>query len=172
MARISIIVAVTRNNAIGIKGDLLYHISADLKRFKDITMGHPIIMGRKTFESFPNGPLPGRRNIVITRQKEYRHDGIEVVGSLEEAMSLVESADEAMVIGGGEIYRAAMKYASCLYLTEIDVMRDDADTFFPEINRDEWAVVEESHVVSDPHSGVPYRFVTLQRPRVAGLSHT
>lgn len=164
MASISIIAAVTRNNAIGINGDLLYHISADLKRFKAITMGHPIIMGRKTFESFPNGPLPGRRNIVITRQKEYRHDGIEVVGSLEEAMSLAGSAEEAMVIGGGEIYRAAMRYASCLYLTEIDVTVDDADTFFPEINRDEWEVADVSPVETDPRSGVPFRFVTLQRP--------
>lgn len=161
MTRISIIVAVTRNNAIGVKGDLLYHISADLKRFKAITMGHPIIMGRKTFESFPNGPLPGRRNIVITRQEEYKRNGIEVVGSLEEALKAVEGADEAMVIGGGEIYRAAMKYASCLYLTEIDVVRDDADTFFPAINRNEWEVVEESAVETDPRSGVPYRFVTL-----------
>ncbi len=162
MTKISIIVAVTRNNAIGGKGDLLYHISADLKRFKAITMGHPIIMGRKTFESFPNGPLPGRRNIVITRQEGYRRDGIEVVGSLEEALETVAGTDDAMVIGGGEIYRAAMKYASCLYLTEIDVVRDDADTFFPAIIRDEWEVVEESAVETDPRSGVPYRFVTLQ----------
>lgn len=161
MARISIIVAVTRNNAIGIKGDLLYHISADLKRFKAITMGHPIIMGRKTFESFPNGPLPGRRNIVVTRQEGYRRDGIEVVGSLEEAIEAVAGTDEAMVIGGGEIYREAMKYASRLYLTEIDVVRDDADTFFPEISCDEWAVADVSPVETDPRSGVTYRFVTL-----------
>lgn len=99
MTKISIIVAVTRNNAIGTNGDLLYHISADLKHFKEITMGHPIIMGRKTFESFPNGPLPGRRNIVITRNTDYVHQGIEVVHSLKEAIDAVADTDEAMVIG-------------------------------------------------------------------------
>lgn len=84
---ISIIVAMTRSGAIGRKGDLLYHISADLKRFKSITMGKPVIMGRKTFESLPGGPLPGRRNIVVTRRKDYPADGIDTAGSLEEALA-------------------------------------------------------------------------------------
>ena len=163
MTRISIIAAVARNNAIGAKGDLLYHISADLRRFKAITMGHPIIMGRKTFESFPNGPLPGRRNIVITRRSDYRHDGIVTVNSLEEAIAAAGDADEAMVIGGGEIYREAMTHATCLYLTEIDAERDDADTFFPAINEEEWLITETSQTETDPRSGVTYRFTTLSR---------
>ena len=163
MTKISIIVAVTRNNAIGTNGDLLYHISADLKHFKEITMGHPIIMGRKTFESFPNGPLPGRRNIVITRNADYAHQGIEVVHSLKEAIEAVADTDETMVIGGGEIYREAMPIASRLYLTEIDATRDDADTFFPNINRDEWEIESQSETFEDPRSGVSYRFTCLSR---------
>lgn len=163
MARISIIVAITRDNAIGVKGDLLYHISADLRRFKEITMGHPIIMGRKTFESFPNGPLPGRRNIVITRNPDYSHPGIEVVGSLDEAIALVKDTDEAIVIGGGEIYREALPLASRLYLTEIDAHRDDADTFFPTIDRDEWLTESRSEDFTDPRSGVIYHFTCLSR---------
>ncbi|MBR6640164.1 MAG: dihydrofolate reductase, partial [Muribaculaceae bacterium] len=95
MAQISIIVAITRNNAIGRSGDLLFHISEDLKQFKAVTMGHPIIMGRKTFESFPNGALPGRRNIVITRQGDYNAENIEIVNSLQAAVDAVKDTDEA-----------------------------------------------------------------------------
>ncbi len=102
-AKISIIVAMTPSGAIGRKGDLLYHISADLKRFKALTMGKPIIMGRKTFESLPSGPLPGRRNIVVTRRNDYPAEGIEVAGSLDEAVALAADAEEAMIIGGAEI---------------------------------------------------------------------
>lgn len=161
--KISIIVATAHKNAIGRKGDLLFHISADLRRFKEITMGHPIIMGRKTFESFPKGPLPGRQNIVITRQKDYAHDGITVVGSFAEALTAADGTDEVLVIGGGEIYREALNQASRLYLTEIDANVDDADTFFPEINREEWHETEASHWITDERSGVRYRFVCLSR---------
>lgn len=162
MACISIIVAVTRNNAIGRKGDLLFHISDDLRRFKAITMGHPIIMGRKTFESFPKGALPGRRNIVITRQHDYAATGIEVVGSLDEAIALVSGCDEAFVIGGGEIYRQALPVSDRLYLTEIDADVTDADTFFPDIDPQQWLRGEEE-CRHDDKSGVDYRFVCLSR---------
>ena len=131
--QISIIVAAAQGNAIGRKGDLLFHISADLRRFKEITMGHPIIMGRKTFESFPKGPLPGRQNIVITRQGDYQYDGITVVGSFPDALAAANNVDEVFVIGGGEIYREAINGASVLYLTEIDAKVDDADTFSPKL---------------------------------------
>lgn len=160
---ISIIVAVANNNAIGRKGDLLFHISADLRRFKEITMGHPIIMGRKTFESFPKGPLPGRQNIVITRQSDYRHEGITVVGSFSDALTAASGADEAFVIGGGEIYREAIKHASKIYLTEIDADVTDADTFFPEINPNEWHKTEESEWIEDERTGARYRFICLSR---------
>lgn len=162
MVQVSVIVAVTRNNAIGRKGDLLFHISEDLRRFKAITMGHPIIMGRKTFESFPKGALPGRRNIVISRQADYAAPGIEVVCSLADAIALVTDVDEAFVIGGGEIYRQAIAVADKLYLTEIKADIDDADTFFPEIVDEEWQRDEEEcHV--DEKSGVEYCFVCLSR---------
>lgn len=163
MANISIIVAITRNNAIGRKGDLLFHISEDLRQFKSITMGHPIIMGRKTFESFPNGALPGRRNIVISRQHDYAAPGIDVTSSLADAIDSLQQCDEAFIIGGGEIYRQALSLCTKLYLTEIDIDITDADTFFPQINRDEWDIVTQSETKQDPRSGVNFRFTCLSR---------
>lgn len=163
MAKISIIVAITRNNAIGRGGDLLFHISEDLRQFKAITMGHPIIMGRKTFESFPNGALPGRRNIVITRQGDYDAENIEIVNSLQAAVDAVKNVDEAFVIGGGEIYRQALPLCSRLYLTKIDTEIADADTFFPEINNNEWEIADQSELKHDPRSGVQFRFTCLSR---------
>lgn len=161
--KVSIIVATAQGGAIGRKGDLLFHISADLRRFKEITMGHPIIMGRKTFESFPKGPLPGRQNIVITRQGDYTRDSITVVGSFSDALSAASDVDEVFVIGGGEIYREAINQASTLYLTEIDAEVEDADTFFPEINRDVWHETEVGEWIVDERTGVRYRFVCLSR---------
>ena len=160
---ISIIVATAQENAIGRKGDLLCHISADLRRFKEITMGHPIIMGRKTFESFPKGPLPGRQNIVITRQSDYAKEGITVTGSFSDALAAANDADEVFVIGGGEIYREAINRASKLYLTEIDATVDDADTFFPTIDSHQWQITEEGEWIEDERTGARYRFVCLSR---------
>ncbi len=163
MAQLSIIVAVAGGNAIGRKGDLLFHISEDLRQFKAVTMGHPIIMGRRTFESFPNGALPGRRNIVITRQSDYSVPGAEVVHSLQEAIDAAADAEEAFVIGGGEVYRQALPLCGRLYLTEIDAEVPDADTFFPEIDRSEWEIDSESEPKTDPRTGVVFRFVCLSR---------
>lgn len=159
----TIIAAITRDGALGKDGDMLYHISADLRRFKSLTMGHPIIMGRKTFESFPNGPLPGRRNLVVTRDSTYAHPGIETYPSLQEA---IEAAGEAVyVIGGGQIYRQAMPLADRLEITEIDADGKDAgaDTFFPGIDTSMWTALRESEKFIDPRSGVSYRFITYQR---------
>lgn len=128
---IRMIAAVCRNGAIGRRGELLFHISGDLRRFKEQTMGWPIIMGRKTFESFPKGPLPGRRNIVISRRSDYAPAGVEVACSVEEALAAVEGTERAYVIGGAEIYRQFMPMASQLDITEIDAAPDDADAFFP-----------------------------------------
>lgn len=151
---ITIIAAVCANGAIGRRGDLLYHISADLRRFKQLTMGHPIIMGRKTFESFPKGPLPGRRNIVISRNPDYAPAGAEVYASPEEALEACGDAGEVFVIGGGEIYSRFMPQASRLMLTEIDAAPDDADTFFPPHGL-------TAHEASDWQGDEPrYRFVT------------
>jgi len=129
---IIIIAAVCGNGAIGRGGDLLYHIPADLKRFKALTMGCPIVMGRKTFESFPNGPLPGRRNIVISRNPGYRPAGVEVYPSAEAALGACGDAERIFIIGGGEIYRCFLPIADVIELTEIDAAPADADTFFPE----------------------------------------
>lgn len=161
---LTIIVAATRNFAIGRKGDLLFHISDDLKRFKALTMGHPIIMGRKTFESFPKGALPGRRNIVITRNPSYSAPGIEIAQSLEEALAMCGTSSECFVIGGGEIYSQALPYASKIELTLIDMVVDDADTFFPVLDTGEWPMsAEQPFDLTDPKSGVHYAFMTLRR---------
>lgn len=158
---IVIIAAVAPDNSIGRGGDLLYHISEDLKRFKSLTMGYPIIMGRKTFESFPKGALPGRRNIVVSRNKEYMAPGIEIAPSLEDALALCSSNEKAFIIGGGQIYNQAIRHANKLELTRIlTPTRAEADTYFPEIGA-EWKVVEKSPVFHDHKSDVDYRFETL-----------
>ena len=152
--RINIIAAVCTNKAIGRKGELLFRISDDLKRFKALTMGHPIIMGRKTFESFPKGPLPGRRNIVITRQSNYAPEGAEVVGSPAQAIELCKDCDEVFIIGGGEIYKEFINSADALFLTEIDATPTDADAFFPDFSGK--IITETSEWIEDSPR---YRFV-------------
>ena len=129
--RLAIIVAVDRNWAICNRGDQLFYIREDLRHFKELTLGHPIIMGRKTFEALPRGPLPGRRNIVITRQADYHPDGVEVAASLEDAIALCDGVDEAFVIGGAQVYEQALPLATDIYLTQIDAAAPEADTFFP-----------------------------------------
>ena len=127
---LSLIVAVARNNAIGKKNELLWHISEDLKYFKRKTMNHPVIMGRKTFESIGR-PLPGRRNIVVTRRRQ-EIPGTELLHSVEEAAAMAkESAEEFFVIGGGELFRQAFPQADRLYITRIEAEAPGADTFFP-----------------------------------------
>lgn len=160
---LNLIAAVTRDLAIGLDGNLLYPVSEDLRRFKSLTMGHPIIMGRKTFESFPKGPLPGRRNIIVTRDRGYAAPGAEVCHSLDEALSAVADADVAFVIGGGQLYAEAIGHADNLLLTVIETDRPDADTFFPEINPDCWEKTDETEPAADPRSGLSYRFVCLSR---------
>lgn len=163
MTTLSIIVAATRNNAIGRGGDMLFHISGDLKYFKATTMGKPIIMGRKTFESFPNGALPGRRNIVITRNRSYSAPGIETVASLDEAIAAAADAPEVMIVGGGEIYRQAFPKAHRLYLTLIDEEVADADTFLDGYKPEEWDLVSASEPMTDNKSNINYRFLTFER---------
>lgn len=160
--KISIIVATGSDRAIGRNGDLAFHIRADLRNFKKITMGRPVIMGRKTFESLPNGALPGRRNIVISRNAAYSPAGAETACSLEKALALTAEADEVMIIGGGMIYEEAMPLADTLYITEIDATQPDADTFFPEIGA-EWTLTEATEPERDETSGLSYRFTRWGR---------
>jgi len=137
---ISYVVAVSRNGVIGREGGLPWHISSDLRRFKEITMGKPVVMGRKTWESLPKKPLPGRRNIVITRQRGFAPEGAEVAASAEEALRLCGDAPEVAVIGGGEIYRLFWPVVDRLYLTEVD-LEVAGDTHFPVLSPDEWREV-------------------------------
>jgi dihydrofolate reductase len=162
---VTIIVATAHGGAIGRRGDLLFHISADLRRFKSLTMGSPIIMGRKTFESFPKGALPGRRNVVITRNAAYAAPGVERVGSMAEALELTAEAEKVFVIGGGEIYAQAMPSATQLEITEIDAEVNDADTFFPTIDSATWELEAADEWVDATDTTPRYRFATYRRRR-------
>jgi len=151
---ISIIVAIAENGVIGGGNELLWHIPDDLKRFKRITSGHSVIMGRKTFESIGK-PLPNRRNIVITRNSEFRVDGIEVANSLRTALEMTKSEDEVFIIGGGEIYRQALPLANKLYITRVHD-KYEGDTFFPDIDIHEWKLVNTDK--GNPTTGPGHTF--------------
>jgi dihydrofolate reductase len=158
---ISIIVAIAQNFAIGKNNDLLFHLPNDLKRFKQITSGHPVIMGRNTLLSLPKGALPNRRNVVITDNPEEKFDRCEMVFSIGEAIAAVENEEEAFIIGGGMIYRQFFPVAGKLYLTVVH--RDfDADIYFPEIDYSEWEVLSrEDHF--DEQNGFKYSYLDLKR---------
>jgi dihydrofolate reductase len=163
--KISLIVAVSRNGVIGIDNQLPWHLPEDLKYFKSVTMGKPIIMGRKTYDSIGR-PLPGRTNIVITRDSSWQTEGVEVAQTLAQAMTLGQLAcaqadvDEAMVIGGEQIYRMTLPAADRLYLTEVQA-EVEGDAFFPKFDAKDWhQVSEQLPEVTDTH---PYRFVVLER---------
>lgn len=157
---ISLIVAAAENNAIGKDNALLWHLSADLKRFKALTSGHPVIMGRKTFESIGK-PLPNRRNIVISRSLSAL-DGCEVVASVEEALALVNDGEEAFIIGGGSVYRALWQKAARLYLTAVKT-RLEGDTFIPEIQPEEWKEISREDFSADEKNEFGYSFIDYVR---------
>lgn len=161
----SIIVAIDNGGAIGRAGDLLYHIREDLRRFKALTVGNTVVMGRKTFDSLPKGALPDRRNIVVTRNGAFAAEGAERAASLEEALAMAaDGPGETFVIGGGEIYAQALPEARKLYLTVVDAPSpEDATAHFPAIDPAEWRMTETSDSFVDPSSGLQYRFVTLER---------
>lgn len=150
-----------KHRAIGYQNRLLYAIPSDMTRFRMLTTGHVIIMGRKTFESLPNGALPNRRNIVISKTRE-QIAGCEVFGSLEEALEARKEAaeDECFIIGGASIYEQALPFADKLYLTIVEKEPEAADTFFPEINPAEWEVTEKE---MRNENGLPFTFLTLYR---------
>ncbi|MFM2089452.1 MAG: hypothetical protein RLZZ237_4321 [Pseudomonadota bacterium] len=159
MSLLTIIVATDQQGGIGINNTLPWKLPEDLAHFKRLTTGHPIIMGRKTFDSIGR-PLPNRRNIVITRNSEWRHEGVEAVSSVEAAVALLDGA-EAFVIGGAEIYKQSLGLTQRLIVTEIG-QTYACDAFFPAIDHAEWQeTAREAHVVAN--SGLPYAFVTLQR---------
>ncbi len=169
--KISIVVAVAENDAIGGGGDLLWRLPKDMQYFKTVTMGHHVVMGRKTYESIPEKfrPLPGRVNLVVTRQKDYVAPGCKVVSSVEEAVKFAEANEETelMMIGGGEIYREVFGIADKLYLTKVHHTFRNADTFFPEVTKFRWQpVFRERHFADEKHL-YDFEFIVLEKKQSA-----
>ncbi|MDR0619648.1 MAG: dihydrofolate reductase [Bacteroidales bacterium] len=161
MENISIIAAVATNNAIGNKGDLLWHLPEDLQYFKRITNGHTVVMGLRTWNSLPVKPLPNRRNIVLS-DVPLSIDGVEVCLSIEELLRIIKKDEQVFIIGGGIVYNQFFDLADTLYITQ--VLHDfEADTFFPVIFACDWAVVKESEIFTDKKSKLKYQFLVYSR---------
>jgi len=157
---VSIVVAISENNAIGKDNKLLWYLPRDLKHFKEITSGHTVIMGRKTYDSVGK-PLPNRRNIIITRQ-QIEIAGCEVVNSIDDALALCKDEAEVFIVGGAEIYKQAMHLTDRIYLTVVHEVFE-ADTYFPEIKVDIWKETERQDHEPDEKNALPYSFITLER---------
>lgn len=159
---VAAIVAFGNDMSIGRQGEIPWRLHEDMLHFKELTMGHPVIMGRHTWESLPKRPLPGRRNIVISRNPDFSAPGAETFTSLEEAVAACEPHDIPFIIGGAEVYRKGLPYCTRLYVTEVNTEISDADTFFPEIDSREWEKIEEcdSRLSAE---GLRYRYVTYAR---------
>ncbi len=161
---VAIIVAIAEGNAIGKDQQLLCHMPADLKRFKALTTGHTIIMGRKTFESLPHA-LPNRRNIVLSSQPNANFPGCEVCASLPEALALCAGEEEVFIIGGGQVYRQALALSDTLYITRIHHAFPDATTFFPELDAAQWEETEREEHPADEKNPYPYTYANYRRKR-------
>lgn len=161
---VSLVAAASENNAIGRNNRLLWHLPNDMKFFKGVTWGMPVVMGRKTFESMSGKPLQGRLNIVITRQPDWHVGGVITVHSLDEAIAAASSADykELFVIGGGEIYREAITKADKLYLTRVHTVIE-GDAFFPVIDEQDWRLVKDERFETDQKHAYPYSFQLWER---------
>ncbi|WP_299707192.1 dihydrofolate reductase [uncultured Pontibacter sp.] len=160
---IAIVVAIAENNVIGKDNQLIWHLPADLRHFKQKTMGHPMIMGRKTFESIGK-PLPGRTTIIVTRQENYQAEGCIVVNSVEEAIAKGKELDseQVSIVGGAEIYKQALPFVDTLYLTKVH-HSFDGDTFFPELQEEEWQEVSAEGHEPDEKNKYRYTFKELRR---------
>ena len=160
---LSIIVAVAENRVIGKDNDLVWRLPADLRYFKNTTMGHPVVMGRKTYESF-NSPLKGRTNIIVTRNPDYRQAGCIIVHNLQEAYEKArqENPEEIFILGGEEIYRQALPDVEKIYLTEVHD-QFEGDAFFPELDDQDWEEVKREDFEPDEKNNHPYSFVQLRR---------
>ncbi|MBO6516203.1 MAG: dihydrofolate reductase [Bacteroidia bacterium] len=161
--KISIIVAIAENLAIGKDNNLLWRISDDLKLFKRTTLGHVIVMGRKSYESIGR-PLPGRTNVVVTRKKDYQPEGVQVFSSLTAVFEhFSDSEEEIFVIGGGEIYRQTLDDAHILHVSHVQTSVADADTFFPKVKWDEWNAVYEEDFPKTERNEFPFRYRIYKR---------
>ncbi|WP_426486554.1 dihydrofolate reductase [Flavobacterium sp. 2] len=158
---IIMIAAVAENNALGKNNDLVWHLPNDFKRFKSLTTNHHIIMGRKTFESFPK-PLPNRTHVIITRQNNYNPEGCIVVDSIEKAIAACPENEDSYIIGGGEIYNLALPFTDIIEITKVH-HTFDADTFFPKINESEWILVESEENFKDEKHLYDYTYETYIR---------
>lgn len=158
---LSLIVAMDEQGVIGIDNGLPWRLSADLKNFKNVTMGKPVVMGRKTYESIGK-PLPGRDNIIITRDSTYQAEGCRVLNSLDEMYERCVDIPEVIVIGGAELYRQTLNKAERLYLTRVHT-KVNGDTWFPEFDRDEWKEVERREFAADDSNEYGFSFVVLER---------
>lgn len=159
---ISLVYAQSRNGIIGRDGGLPWHISSDLKRFKELTMGKPVIMGRKTWDSLPRKPLPGRINIIMTRQKGFAAEGAVVVATIGEALHHAGNAQEVCVIGGAEIYRQFEGLAQRIYLTEVE-LDAEGDAYAPKLDFGEWQQVSAEHHQQGPRDDAPFTLRVLNR---------
>ncbi len=155
---ITIIAAAGQNNELGRNNDLVWHLPDDFKRFKKLTTGHHIIMGRKTFEAFPK-PLPNRIHIIISRNKNYKPEGAIVVHSMKEAIKIAKKDDQPFIIGGGEIYKLGLAVAEKIELTRVHESFE-ADTFFPEIIPEEWELINEEHHEKDERHQFTFSYLT------------
>lgn len=161
---LSIIVAQAENRAIGLNGDMPWHLSGDLKRFKALTMGHPVVMGRRTWESLPKRPLVGRRNIVFSQSDNFAPEGAEVVRSVNDLFNLLRDCDdEIFIIGGGRIYNMLMPFTQRLYITWVHKEFPEADTFFPIIDLSEFTKVNETERMIDEKSGLEFCYAEYDR---------
>ena len=161
---LSIIVAQSENRAIGLNGDMPWHLSGDLKRFKALTMGHPVVMGRRTWESLPKRPLTGRRNIVFSQSEDFCPEGAEVVRSINELFNLLRDCDdEVFIIGGRRIYNMLMPFTQRLYITWVHKEFPKADTFFPVIDLSEFTKVNETEHLIDEKSGLEFSYAEYDR---------
>ena len=158
---ISLIAAMAHERVIGKGNAMPWHLPADLRHFKSVTLGKPVVMGRRTFESIGR-PLPGRRNLVISRNPQWQADGVEVAASLDEALSLLSGSDEVMIIGGGQLYAEALPRADRLYLTHIELVVA-GDTYFPDYSLYNWCELEKTSHQPDEKNPYGYTFVTLAR---------
>jgi len=162
MKYISIIVAIAENSAIGKDNKLLWHLSDDLQRFKKLTTGHTVVMGKKTFESLPFQPLPNRRNIVISDIPNDRIDGCVMAYSIDDAIEKMDEDKENFIIGGGSVYRQFLNIANKLYITKV-LHSFEADTFFPEIDLEVWKLIDRQDNDPDEKNPYPYSFLIYEK---------
>lgn len=155
------IVAMGRNGEIGFEGDMPWHLPEDLRHFKELTTGHPVIMGRKTWLSIPRRPLPGRRNIVLTHSSDFSEAGAETAQSLAAALELAAPPEIPFIMGGGSVYKEALPLMTRLFVTRIDAEFPQADTYFPEITSEDWELVSQSEPLIS-RTGMIYRFETYE----------